>query len=257
MTSGVPGKLLFVFRGEKDAIDGFAASLPARGWEVQQVPVSDFAPMRGVWQVFRRRDLSNYDVVATTEYYLTWAICLRLLLMPGRPKVVALGFTQSRRLLLTGIGPVDRLLNKIWRRASMFLVHSKAEATLFARIHDIPAERFVFSHWGYDLPVHDVAKTELPAGPYVTMVGRNNRDIATFCSAVERAGIKGVLITASYMLERCPAERPENVLILADRTTEECLNYISGSVAHLVLVLDGDRGAGHISAVSAMLLGKP
>jgi glycosyltransferase involved in cell wall biosynthesis len=207
--------------------------------------------------VFRRRDFSRYDVVAATEYYLTWAVCLRLLLKRRGPKIVALGLNQSRRLLLSGIGFVDHLLNKVLRRSSLFVVHSKAEAQLFERIHDIPADRFVFCHWGYDLPAHDRSKTELPEGPYVTMIGRNNRDIKTFCAALGRTGVNGVLITAKYMLERYEGPKPKNVLILTDRSMEECLNYVAGSFAHLVLVLDADRGAGHISAVSAMLLGKP
>lgn len=250
-------KLLFLIRGETDASDGFASWLEGRGWSVRQVPVGDLAPLRGLWDVLRRRDFKKYDVVAATEYYLTWAVCLRLLLTRRRPKVVALGFNQSRRLLLSGVGFIDRLLNRIWRRGSLFLVYSNAEAALFERLHDIPADRFVFSHWGYDLPPHDFAKTKVPEDPYVTMIGRNNRDIATFCAGVERSGLKGVLITAQYVLDRYDGPMPENVVILADRPMEECLNYVAGSFSHLVLVLDADRGAGHISAVSAMLLGKP
>lgn len=250
-------KLLYFYRGEGDGCDPFAATLEERGWDVSQVRVSDFAPMRGVWEVFRRRDFAAYDVVAATEYYLTWAVCVRLLFSRTRPKVVALGFNQSRRLLLTGIAFIDRHLNKVWRRVSLFLVHSTAEAALFAKLHDIPADRFVFSHWGYDLPAHDRSKTDIPGEPFVTMVGRNNRDIATFCRACECAGVMGVVITAKYMLDRYPVQNSGNVLVLADRPMEECLNYVAGSFAHLMLVLDADRGAGHISSVSAMLLGKP
>jgi glycosyltransferase involved in cell wall biosynthesis len=259
MTGDVPAqrKLLYFYRGEGNAPDPLASTLAKRGWRVHQVAVSDFAPMRGVLEVFRRRDLSSYDVVAATEYYLTWALCLRLLLRRHKPKIVALSFNQSRRLLLTRIGFVDRILNKVWRRASLFLVHSKAEAALFAEVHEIPADRFVFSHWGYDLPSHDPRDTPLPSEPYVTMIGRNNRDIATFCAAVERAGVEGVLVTAGYMLSGKPVEQSDNVLVLADRPVDECLNYVAGSFAHLVLVLDAERGAGHISSVSAMLLGKP
>jgi glycosyltransferase involved in cell wall biosynthesis len=175
-----------------------------------------------------------------------------------RPKLVALTFNQSSaKLLRTGLRPIDWMLNRVWRRAQTFLVHSKAEARLFAELHDIPQERFVFSHWGYDLPAHDQAKTNLPSEPYVTMVGRNNRDIATFSAAVERAGVKGVLIAASYMVRDIPVQESNDLLLLTDRPMEECLNYVASSFAHLVLVADANRGAGHISAVSAMLLGKP
>lgn len=248
-------RLLLFYRGNEKEGDGFKAVLEDRGWQVTTAPVSYSAPLLGFLDVFRLRDLADYDVVAAVEYYLIWALCLRLMLTK-RPKVAALTFNQSRRLLLTGFRPLDWLLNRIWRRSSLFLVHSQDEAALFARVHDIPAERFVFSHWGYDLPAHDLKKTKLPAEPYVAMIGRNNRDLATFCSAVERAGVKGVLVTGGYVLDRQPIESPD-VLILTDRPMEECLNYVAGSFAHLVLVVDAARGAGHISAVSAMLLGKP
>ena len=248
-------KLLLLYRGDDTSGDGFKAVLEKRGWTVTKAPVSEFAPFKGIWEVARRGDLAHYDVIAAAEYYLAWAVCVRLM-FSKKAKVAALTFNQSRRLLLTGFGPLDWFLNRIWRRASLFLVHSRDEAALFARIHDIPEDRFVFSHWGYDLPERDPKKTSLPSEPYVTMIGRNNRDLRTFCEAVERAGVKGVLVTAAYMLERQPVQSP-NVLVLADRPMEECLNYVAGSFAHLVLVVDAQRGAGHISSVSAMLLGKP
>ena len=204
-----------------------------------------------------RRDLSDYDVIAASEYFLTWALSLRAVATGIKAKIAALSFNQSARLLLTGVRPVYWLLNRVWRRVSVFHVHSKAEARLFAATHDIPPDRFVFSHWGYDLPAHDTSATRLPDAPYVTMVGRNNRDLLTFQGAVERAGVQGVLITADYMLKGIAIGSTTSLQVLVDRPLEECLNWVAGSLAHLVLVTDSRRGAGHISAVSAMLLGKP
>ena len=257
MTSGP--KLLYFFRGDAAGRPGFGAELESKGWQVDCVPVSDAARLRGIPDVlFSRHDLASYDVAAASEYFLTWALCIRTIFMRHAPKVVALSFNQSsRRLVLTGFRPLDWLLNRFWRRLTMLVVHSHAEATLFAKLHDIPADRFVFSHWGYDLPAY--GRVELRAGgePYVTMIGRNNRDLRAFCQAVRQAGVNGVLITASYMVERDPITPPDGVEILVDRPMDECLNYVAGSFAHLVLVTDAERGAGHISAVSAMLLGKP
>lgn len=252
-------RMLYFYRGSKsDHLPPFARLLEARGWKIDPVPVSDDAAAYGVWDVLRyARSFSSYDVVAANEYFLTWAICLRLIGASQKPKVAAISFNQSRRLLLTGFKPIDRLLNRIWRPVAMFIVHSRAEAQLFEKLHDIPAQRFVFCHWGFDLPPREAQDVRLPAVPYVSMVGRNNRDIATFCAAVESAGVCGVIITARYMLDRYSGKVPANIRILTDRPMGECLAYIEGSLAHLVLVLDGQRGAGHISAVSAMHLGRP
>jgi glycosyltransferase involved in cell wall biosynthesis len=252
------GRLLCVFGGESpDDRPVFARELEAQGWIVDRAIIRGSTAAR-ILAVLRLRAVGSYDVVATNEYFLTWALSVRLVAAWRRPKLVALSFNQSSaKLVKTGFRRVDRLLNRVWRSVNIFLVHSTAEARLFAELHDIPENRFVFSHWGFDLPNFASANVKVPDQPYVTMVGRNNRDLATFCAAVDRAGVKGVLITASYMLGRHPIEDSRNVLVLADRPLEECLAYVAGSFAHLVLVVDATRGAGHISAVSAMLLGKP
>ena len=253
-------KLLYFFRGEDPSSrPGFGAKLEARGWQVDCVAVSDAAPGRGITKViFTRNRFASYDVVAASEYFLTWAVCLRSLFDRPRRTIVALTFNQSsRHLIRTGLGAVDWFLNRLWRRVSVFLVHSQAEARMFAEVHDIPPERFVFSHWGYDLPDFSESRIEVPGEPYVTMVGRNNRDLATFYAATEQAGVKGVLITAAYMIDQYQNPPPENVTVLVDRPMDECLKYVEGSFCHLVLVTDAKRGAGHISAVSAMLLAKP
>ena len=257
MTSGP--KLLYFFRGEDPASrPGFEAGLEARGWQVDSIAVSDAAPARGITKIlFSPHRFGSYDVVSASEYFLTWAVCLRPLFDRSKQSVVALTFNQSsRRLIRTGVRPLDWLLNRLWQRVSVFLVHSQAEARMFAAVHDIPSERFVFSHWGYDLPDFSRSKAEIPREPYVIMVGRNNRDLPTFYAATKRAGVKGVLITAAYMVDQSQPP-PENITLLVDRPMGECLKYVAGSFCHLVLVTDEKRGAGHISAVSAMLLAKP
>ena len=251
-------RLACIFGGvTDDERPAFAHELEAKGWTVDCVIIRG-STARRVLKTLGLRNIGSYDVVATNEYFLAWAACLRLLVSPRRPKLVALTFNQSsRKLVRTGLRPLDRLLNRPWRRVHAFLVHSRAEARLFSELHDIPEDRFHFSYWGYDLPTHDPRDTVLPAEPFVTMVGRNNRDLETFRAAVDRARVKGVLITSSYMLDQQSLAASDNILVFADRTLEECLNYVAGSFAHLVLVAGADRGAGHISAVSAMLLGKP
>ena len=115
ISPGEGPRLLYFFRGETPgARPSFAAPLEAQGWEIDCVAVSDHAPARGILNVLRcRRDLSNYEVVAASEYFLTWALCMRLLFTRAKAKAVALTFNQSsRRLVRTGFRPFDALLNR-------------------------------------------------------------------------------------------------------------------------------------------------
>ena len=88
-------RLLCIFGGESDdERPPFARELEAQGWIV------DCAMIRGrtakrILKTFRVRDIGTYDVVATNEYFLAWAACLRLLASPHRPKLVVLTFNQS------------------------------------------------------------------------------------------------------------------------------------------------------------------
>src|SRR5947209_9443930 len=111
-------RLLCIFGGESDdERPPFAPELEAQGWTV------DCAIIRGstgrrILKTFGVRNIGSYDVIATNEYFLAWAACLRLLPSHHRPKLVALTFNQSSaKLLRTGLRPLDWMLNRVWRRA--------------------------------------------------------------------------------------------------------------------------------------------
>lgn len=235
-----------------------AAQLEARGFVVDAIGVPDDAPLRGFPAAFLLpKSLSRYDLIASSEYRISWAILLRLLLTGCRTRLVVIGMNLSASPIKSGFRPIDLLLDRVWRRAAAFVVHSHAEADLFASLHAIPRDRFVFSHWGYDLPARGDGVYR-PAFPhYVSMIGRNNRDIALFCDAVARAGASGIVVTSARALRELSCAIPDTVRIETDLPMELCVSIIEQSFAHLVLVLDAERGAGHISAVTGMLLGKP
>lgn len=203
-----------------------------------------------------RKKLSNYEFIMTSEYFASFGINLRLLLTFSKTKHVTIGLNQSRRLLKTGFRPVDRLIDLVFRRTDLVIVHSRREAELFNRIHRIPANKFYFSLWGYDLPT--TAATRFSAWPkrYVCLVGRNNRDIDTFINAVTGLDIDGVVITSVH--QSAPAAPvPPNVHLFRDLPLDETLDCIKNAAANLVLLKDNERGAGHITIVAAMFSGTP
>ena len=204
---------------------------------------------------FMPRRLSNYGIIITHEYFSSFGVNLRLLVTFCRTKHVTVGLNQSRKLLKSGIGPVDRLINRIFRRCDLIIVHSRREMTLFSQIHAIPPERFYFSMWGFDLPSITAAQFSSWERPYVCLVGRNNRDIGVFIEALAGMPIDGILITSSYQF--VPDELPPNIHVFRDLPQNDTLDCIAHARANLILLKDNDRGAGHITAVVAMLAGTP
>ncbi len=91
--------------------------------------------------------------------------------------------------------------------------------------------------------------------PYVCLIGRNNRDVETFVAALSGLDIDGVVIANTEP----PAESswPDNIHVYTDLAMADCVDCLRNAVANVVLVKDAGRGAGHITTVLAMLLGKP
>ena len=199
--------------------------------------------------------LSNYDVILTNEYFTSFGINLRLLLTLSKVKHITIGLNQSRRLLKTKVKLVDRILDYIFRRTDLVIVHSRREADLFNHIHNIPANKFYFSLWGYDLPEISVTRFSRWPKPYVCLIGRNNRDLATFIKAIDGINIDGIIITSHN--ETLPEKIPSNVYIFTDLPPNETLDCIKNALASAILLKDNDRGAGHITAVAAMFSGTP
>lgn len=204
--------------------------------------------------LFGAPNFSKYDAVVITGYALAFAACLRTILTGGKTPIIIVGLNLSGSPIKTGITFIDGLINKIFQKLTLSIVHSQNEIQLFHDLHGLDKSRFAFAHWGYDLPAFD-SKRFADHDPYVCMIGRNNRDFKTFCSAIEKTGVNGVIVAPAYAKFDFPV--PDQVEIYRDIPFEDCLSCIENAAANLILVNDDERGAGHITAVSAMLLGVP
>ena len=87
------------------------------------------------------------------------------------------------------------------------------------------------------------------------LVGRNNRDIETFIDAISGLPVDGVIITSGPV--RIDGKIPENIFVYRDLPLNDTLSCIGNAKANLILLRDSERGAGHITAVSAMFAGVP
>lgn len=209
--------------------------------------------------LFIKTDLCKYDIVITTEYYTTFAISLKLKLMGNKAKnikQIAYGFNRSRRKLGIGIGFMDKIINSVFQRSDMFLTFSRFEQSLFAKEHDLNPDKFFSTLWSYDLPQFEPGEFSKPTRPYVCFIGRNNRDFEGFARAIDGLDVDGVIIAPSYLSESLDNLKSEHILVYYDRDLNTCIDCIKNSLASVILVNNADVGAGHITMVIAMLLGK-
>ncbi len=196
-----------------------------------------------------------YDGIVCPEYGRAVGMAIRKRLTGHKTPIVAVGLNQAGALFKTGIRPLDSYVDKALGGIALSIVHSQHERDLWTEIHNIPAERMPFAHWGYDVPDIKTNRFSSYAEPYFCMIGRNNRDYDTFCTAVEKAGTKGIIITDEVCAKEVKAT--DNVEVHLNLPLEDCMDCIRGSLANVILVNDDNRGAGHITAVSGMHLGKP
>jgi glycosyltransferase involved in cell wall biosynthesis len=167
--------------------------------------------------------------------------------------MVIVSLNLSRRPFKFGFRPLQKLVDRALGRYDGIVVHSTPEIAGFAELHDLDRSRFQVIPWGFDLPkVENVELPELPRR-YVCVIGRNNRDFATVGKALEDTGIGGVFVGADKSL----SSDERDIRCFESLPFPQCLKIMEGALANVILVKDSGRGAGHITAVSGMLLEKP
>jgi glycosyltransferase involved in cell wall biosynthesis len=203
-----------------------------------------------------RAEVDDYDLIVSSEYYVSFGVNLRLRMGRSKARHLVWGLNQSRRAI--DLRLTRSLVSWVFNRSDQIIVHSRREAGIFAELHSIPAGKFEFVPWGFDLP--EVAWTRnwsQDAEPYVCLIGRNNRDLDTFCQGLEGTGIRGVVISSGLGTADLAALRKwPHIDVYQDLDMSACLDCIRGAMANVVLLKDDRRGAGHITMVAAMLLGK-
>lgn len=200
--------------------------------------------------LFRRPGL-----VVSSEYRRAFLVNFALIVTLSRAPHLVLGMNLSAKPIVSRYRLVQRLIDRIFARSTAIVVHSIVEAELFARLHDLPLERFTFSHWGYDLQADTNGRFDAEAKPFFCLIGRNNRDVDTFAEAVRLAGTRGIAILPGY-LQLDPAIE-QKVQVYRDLPMADCVNCIRNAAANVTLLRDGSRGAGHITVVTALHLGVP
>ena len=203
------------------------------------------------------RCVGKYDVIITNEYNNSFVFTLMGKILKNNAKNIIIGMNLSGRALKIGISFIDEAISKVFQSLNKVVVHSREEIDLFSNLHDIPKNKIVFSSWGFDAPKTPGPtanfNSEMP--PYFCMIGRNNRDFATFLAALANCDADGIIICGKDA--KLTASDSGRLKVHHDLSMEECAACVKYSLANVILVNDADRGAGHITAVMGMQFAKP
>lgn len=249
-------KVVYVYPGQSGQASWLTSHQEvARSVEWVPVAIDHEGSAARVWHTLRAMGDTpkDADLIVSGEYYVSVGVNAWLRTSRRCTPHIIWGLNQSRRLLTQPL--VHQIANHLFARSDLVVTHSQAESHQFQQIHQIHAEKFRFVRWGFDLPAVDAAPFSAPE-PYVCLVGRNNRDIETFARACQQIGLRGEVISAPLPNEQVVRLASMGVTVHANLSFERCLACLRDSLFSAVLLKDDSRGAGHITMVAAMLLGK-
>lgn len=240
-------------RGTKPSL-GYAPLLEREGYRVDQELIPEASSVRQLLSTLslgpRVRD---YDLIVANEYSTAIGLGLLAVLCRAKARMVVVGLNLSRRPFKFAFQPLQKLVDRALGRYDAIVVHSSPEVASFVALHKLDRSRFQVIPWGFDLPAYEQAVLPDLPSPYICVVGRNNRDFETVALGLKGTGVAGVFVGADKSLE---SDQPD-IRCFETLPFDACLKIMAGALANVITVKDSERGAGHITAVSGMLLGKP
>jgi hypothetical protein len=138
-----------------------------------------------------------------------------------------------------------------------FVVFSKYEETLYPRYFGLDAKKFRSVLWTQERPSFDATFNPFGDKTYVCAIGGEGRDIGIILKTAERfrSSLRFVVITRPHMIPK--TSLPVNVDILSNVPLDKTWAIANNSAGVLVPLMSDDKCCGHITIVSAKLLGLP
>jgi glycosyltransferase involved in cell wall biosynthesis len=228
-------------------------------WTFINLGNMDNRSWRIVFDAFFLKQQKKYDLVISMDYYLTIGLAIKKYLFGGIDNHFSYGFNKSRDSFLERLWPVRLLLSRALRACDYFVVHSTAERKIFSDYFDLPADRFLFRHWGADLSSYTKEERLREKfsifGDFICAIGRNNRDYELLFRAVKDLDVSVVVVAPDYAF--AGLDVPGNVKLLSGLSMRDSLGLISASMVNVVPIKDATRGAGHMTIAFAMHMGRP
>jgi hypothetical protein len=176
-------------------------------------------------------------------------------LMVQQKRAPHLGFSFNFTTLPRGI----RLayLKRALGAVDQFAVFSKYEQHLYPDIFDIDANRFVPVIWTQDPPPVQSMQAITVQRPYLCAIGGEGRDFKLLVEVARRIGaaVSFVIIARPHSLHGLSI--PDNVIVLTNIPLARVWRIARDSQGVLIPLKSAQTCCGHVTLVSAKLLGLP
>jgi glycosyltransferase involved in cell wall biosynthesis len=134
-----------------------------------------------------------------------------------------------------------------------FIVHSNRERENLSQWLELPLSRFEF------VPLQraeiSITEQEEMTNPFLLTMGSAQRDYPTFFKAVEKLGIRTVIVAGSHALAGLTI--PKNVEVQSGLTMNQCLQLAQKARISVVPLLDNQTASGQVTIIEAMRMNRP
>lgn len=193
------------------------------------------------------------SVVISHLPLMTAAVSTALMVKRKRPPHLGFSFNFTNLPRGTRLAYFKRAL----RTVDQFAVFSKYEQQLYPDIFNIDANRFIPVIWTQDPPAVQSMQAITVQRPYLCAIGGEGRDFKLLIEVARRIGaaVNFVVIARPHSLHGLSI--PDNVVVLTNIPSARVWRIARDSQGILVPLQSAQTCCGHLTLVSAKLLGLP
>lgn len=221
----------------------------AKSWHTRRTRLTGYNEWLGFLNQTNKALADKPDGIITVFPQLATTVGLRQRLTSKRIPVIAWCFNvgacypgAKRLLAQTALKDVDR-----------FIVHSKRECNNVSQWLELPLSRFEF------VPLQraeiPITEQEQMTNPFLLAMGSAQRDYPTFLKAVEKLGLRTIVVAGAHALAGLTI--PDNVEVQSGLTMEQCLKLAQKARISVVPLMDSQTAAGQVTIIEAMRMNRP
>lgn len=214
----------------------------------QRTPLSDwFSHLRHSFAAMT----SGAEIVVANFPQLTLTACLWKFLLFRKTRIVGWSFNLG----LGRHSRMARFAGWVLRRASLLIVHSRAEVEVYSQVFDLPKGNFRFVPLQRGKIEFGDAPVKKPDGRYIIAMGSAARDYRTMFEAVKDIDAAVLVIAKDDAVTGLDV--PANVELRSGLSMQACWELAAGSDLMVVPIAETGSAAGQVTFLIAMQLGIP